>query len=138
MYLNSNPVELSPTDIERLDALELALSSVKSADRAFFAKHPLRKHRLKRASKPEIEILEISGGPRSAKLPVGCEQFVAVRRITPTLRFRAFGALVPHGGDDPPESICRACCEAWWPYDWSKLLKLEERLRALHAEGDHP
>jgi hypothetical protein len=88
-------------------------------------------------SAPEIEVSQILRGPGSVRPPKGYVLFVAVKRITPGLRFRAFGAIIPHGGDDLPDEICRAHFEAW-TRDQPEFRELAERFAALHAAGKLP
>lgn len=128
---------LGRADNDRLDSLAPALSRVVYFDRDFFNRRPGRTYRLRRMSEPEIEIQKILKGVGSVRVPSGFALFAAVRRITPNLRFRAFGALIPHGGDDLPEAMCCACFEVWTA-DRPELRKLAERFVVLHAEGKVP
>jgi hypothetical protein len=136
MYIQINPAELSPAEIERLDALELAFAKVKDADRAFFERHPNRRHRLRREASCEIESRKILQRSAYAEPPAELVQFVALRRVTSELRLRAFGALHPHGGDDPPEPICRSCFLSWIIFDRVQLAEVEKRLRDIHARHE--
>ena len=133
---HNNPT-LSSADNSRLDALTSAHDDILAADRAFFDKHPWRMHRLRRMSAPEIEISTILRGADSVRPPNGYVLFVAVKRITREVRFRAFGAIVPHGGDELPEEICRKHFESWTS-DQPALRALAKMLAALHAEGRLP
>ena len=135
--MNRIPARLSRAEQRQLRALGRAHESVLAADRAFFERHPGRTHRLRRMSAPEIEVSLILRGPGSVRPPEGYVLFVAVKRITPGLRVRAFGAIIPHGGDDPSEAIGRACFETWTD-DWQALRDLEERFADLHAQGKLP
>lgn len=128
---------LSRAENRRLEALAPAHDRVLAADRDFFDKHPGRTYRLRRMSAPEIEARLILRGSGSVRPPDGYVLFVALKRITPSIRFRAFGAIIPHGGDDLPEAICRAHFEAWTE-GLPELPALGERFARLHAEGKLP
>jgi hypothetical protein len=138
MYLYRLPDrELTRAEERQIQKLERDHERVVAADRAWFDRHPGRVYRLRRMSAPEIRAREILGLPGSATLPPGYVLFVAIKRVTPGQRFRAFGAMPTHTSDDLPEEVCRYNFNGW-SRGYPRLDELAERLSALHAQGVAP
>jgi len=97
----------------RVEELTPAVDRALDADRRFFGRHASRSYRLRPAFPPEVELLAVLNEPKQFDLPPNWIWFVAVRQLLPGVRVRAFGAMAPRGGDDPPETECRAFFLAW-------------------------
>jgi hypothetical protein len=97
----------------KIKKLTPAVDRALDSDRRFFDQHPSRSYRLRPAFPPEVEVLAVLNEPKQIDLPPNWIWFVAVRQILPGVRVRAFGAMAPRGGDDPPEAECRAFYLAW-------------------------
>lgn len=135
--MRNDAARMTRAQESRLKALEPALAKVSDSDRDFFARYAGRSYRLRRISEAEVQTLGIIFGADTFGILSGFVRFVAVRRITPAIRFRAYGAMPPLGGDDPPEAFCRACYETW-TVDQPKLRDLANKFIRLHAVGKIP
>ena len=96
----------------KVEALIRHVDRVLDSDRQFFVRHANRSYRLRPAFPPEVEVLAVLDGQK-IELPDDWLWFTAVRQFAPGIRVRAFGAMAPLGGDDPPEPICKTLFEAW-------------------------
>ncbi len=99
--------------LRKVEELTPAVDRALDSDRRFFVRHTSRSYRLRPAFPPEVEVLAVLNEPKQFDLPPNWIWFVAVRQVLPGVRVRAFGAMAPRGGDDPPEAACRAFYEAW-------------------------
>jgi hypothetical protein len=80
---------LSAAQQQRLRQLELRTEQITQIDRAYFERNPARRHRVRLASKVELEALMIArGGPLA--IPPGAAVFAVVRRLSADLRIRMF------------------------------------------------
>jgi hypothetical protein len=116
----------------KVEALTREVDRALETDRRYFAKHTGRSYRLRPASPSEVEVLRVLSGPHVTALPGHLAWFTAVRQIAPGVRVRAWAAIVPFGGHDPPEAVCRAFYDACTATPTFRAF--EDRLASLVVE----
>jgi hypothetical protein len=100
-------MDQNPSSQPRLDdAGRAALCDVADLmdDITFFKRHPARKHRVRYATRAEIERLETVGN-KPLTLPPGCRLYVIVRCITPGYFARQFVPALERAGTDVEEDL---------------------------------
>lgn len=98
--------------LDRRRVAQLAAANEKTieADARFFERFPDRSHRIRDASRPEIDLLRHQHG--GTMLPPGACIYTIVRQVRPGWRLRAC-MVRPVGLDtDLPEETCRLIFEA--------------------------
>jgi hypothetical protein len=99
---------------------------VKEADRLFFERFPRRKHRVRLASRAEIEQEELL---RGAVLwaPPPCRIFAAVRNVAPGVRLKLMIRGVEGAETDLVEEMAAAIFNDWaTPYTWTVEAQLRK------------
>ena len=127
-----NTIKLTRAQRRRLQKLTDEVDVVSQADRRFFERFPHRQHRVRLASRAEIEQVKIAGGePMTA--PPGCRLFTVVRNIAPGARMR-FLVLNREGAEtDLPETTAREIWEvAATPY----MREIEAEVRKAAGPDD--
>jgi hypothetical protein len=71
----------------QLHELELQTEQTTQDDRAFFARNPARRHRVRLAAEVELEALEVARG-KPLMMPRGAAMFAVVRQLAEGLRIR--------------------------------------------------
>lgn len=102
-----SPRVLSRADRRRLQRLTHENELTIAADARFFERRPDRSHRIRQASRAEVEIHHLTGRPRMTTL----RWYVAVRQLAPGVRFRVFACGLPDLDCDQPEDVCREVYE---------------------------
>jgi hypothetical protein len=119
-------VNVTRTQRRQMQKLSNGVDRVTHADRLFFERHPDRKHRLRLASRAEIEQEELL---RGAVLwaPPPCRIFAAVRNVAPGVRLKLMIRGVEDAETDLDEATALAIFEAAaTPRTW----EIEAQLRA--------
>ena len=99
-----------------------------AADRRFFERFPHRQHRVRLASKAEIEQHEIVDVGKVVWMPPGYSMFIVVRNVVPGVRLRAFMRRLSNSETDISESVARTIFEtAATPRVWA----IEAQLRKV-------
>lgn len=94
----------------RIERLSARIDRIIESDRRFFRRKPWRRHRVRLASGPEIEVQSLlTGCPRV--LPPKNAYYIAVRQIQPGMRVRVLFASTAGNDTDIPEA------EARWIYE---------------------
>jgi hypothetical protein len=103
-------VQLNRTQRRHLQKLADRVDRVTQADRLFFERFPHRRHRVRLASKVEIEQQELLEGV-SIWSPPPCRIFAVVRNIAPGVRFHLMVRGVEGAETDLSEKIAAAIFE---------------------------
>ena len=106
-----SPVILTRAQQRRMQKLADQVDRICAADRKFFERFPQRQHRVRFASKAEIEQHEIVDG-KPVWIPPGCSVFTVVRNAAPGVRLRAFLRRLSNSETDVGESTARSIFEA--------------------------
>lgn len=100
---------------KRLDETAEELDRVCASDRRFFERRPERQHRIRPASRVEIEHRDIVlGGSRP---PNGWAEFIAVRNVVPGLRLRSHFVAGANVDTDVPEDVAKTIFDATSSHD---------------------
>ena len=106
-----NRIKLTRAQRRRMQKRADEVDVVSQADRRFFVRRPDRQHRVRLASRAEIEQVKIAGGePMTA--PPGCRFFTVVRNIATGARMRFLVLNREDAETDLPETMARAIWEA--------------------------
>jgi hypothetical protein len=92
-------------DQSRLAALARANEATIAADARFFERFPDRNHRIRVASRPEVDLLRHQTG--GVHKPLGTSVYAIVKQIRPGWRLRACVILESGFDTDQPEDECR-------------------------------
>ena len=101
-------IHLSPDQRRQMQKLAEQVDRVTRADAKFFERFN-REHRVRLASRAEIDQHEIIEGP--IFLPDGCRTFVVVRNIAPVFRLRWFVGGIEGSETDLDDSTARQIFE---------------------------
>ena len=77
-------IQLTRAQRRQLQNIAARIDRVTQADRRFFERRPDRRHRVRLASKAEVEEREIVIGPMN--IPAGFKVFTVVRCLAPSIR----------------------------------------------------
>jgi hypothetical protein len=102
------------------------------SDRRFFERFPNRQHRVRLASRAEIEQNQIISG-RPWGLPPGYRHFVTIRNIADGVRLRNFIINVQDAETDLCEALAREVFDLWAT---DRTREIEARLRAAVVRRD--
>jgi hypothetical protein len=104
---------MKPTRAQRRQMQKIAdrVDRVTQADRLFFERRPDRKHRVRLASRAELEQYELLEGRPASPTP-GCRGFTVVRNIAPGARLRLYAYGLEGAETDLSESMAAAIYEA--------------------------
>jgi hypothetical protein len=105
----SAPMKLTRAQRRRIEKLAERIDRVSKADRKFFQRFPLRRHRVRVASQAEIEQPRLLG--EDVSLPTGKQHFVAIRYLTPDMRLRLLVVGPQDADTDLSESEARRIFE---------------------------
>jgi len=85
--LSAQTMPMTAAQRRRVEALNEQIDKICQADRLFFERHPERRHRVRLASRSEVEQLAVLG---ATVCPPGFRVYVAVRNVVSGVRFRTF------------------------------------------------
>ena len=91
------PLTLSRHDRRRMRRLGTQNTSTVEADRRFFARRSHRTYRIRRASRAEIEQLQVADGGQPTQLAADRALFALIKQVAPGVRLRIF---VPGPGSE--------------------------------------
>lgn len=117
-------IELTRAQRRRLEETGAELDRVCASDRRFFERRPERQHRIRRASRVEIEHREIIAGGSAP--PFGMAVFVAVRNVTPGFRLRSHFIAGADADTDLPEDLAQTIFDAVSSHDPEMVARIKE------------
>jgi hypothetical protein len=104
-------IKLTRAQRRQMQKLTDQVDKMSQADRRFFERRPDRKHRVRLASRAEIEQNELLEG-KPQEIPPGCRVFTIVRNVAPGARLRLFVFALEGSETDLSEGIAKAAFEA--------------------------
>ncbi len=104
-------IQLTRAQRRQMQKLANQVDRVTQADRLFFERFPNRMHRVRLASRAEIEQRELIDGAILMVAP-GCRIFCAVRNVAPGCRLRLYVQGLEGSETDLAEGVARAIFEA--------------------------
>jgi hypothetical protein len=123
---------LSRTDRRRFKRLTDANEPTIQSDRLFFERRPDRTHRIRLASKAEVETMVLLKPSRRA--PSGLRWYVALRQVKPGVRLRVF-TLGYEGADTDVSEEVAAYVYGQASGEGSAAEEIETHLRTVMEAG---
>ena len=123
------PLTLNRSDRRRLRHLGILNTSTVEADRRFFDRRSHRTYRIRRASRAEIDQLQLIDGGKPMDLPRDSAVFALVKQFAPGVRLRIF---VPGPGAEDGNDVGDDLCARLWQRFVEARPEFAEREAAFH------